>query len=65
MSTIEFAEELNQPRHRFSNTGAMNVEAAALAFVRRVRLRRPAAFQQIVSSRRWHEPRALASHIYR
>jgi len=65
MSTIEFAEELNQPRHRFSNTGAMNAEAAALAFVRRVRLRRPAAFQQIVSSRRRHEPRALASHIYR
>ena len=28
MSTIEFAEELNQPRHCFSNTGAMTAEAA-------------------------------------
>jgi hypothetical protein len=35
MSTVEFAEELNQPRHRFSNTGAMTAEAAELAFVRR------------------------------
>jgi hypothetical protein len=35
MSTIEFAGELNQPRHRFSNTGAMTAEAAELAFVRR------------------------------
>ena len=35
MSTIEFAEELNQPRHRFSNTGAMTAKAAELAFVRR------------------------------
>jgi hypothetical protein len=34
MSTIEFAEELNQPRHRFSNTGAMTAETAELAFVR-------------------------------
>jgi hypothetical protein len=32
MSTIEFAEELNQPRHRFSNTGAMTAETAELAF---------------------------------
>ena len=35
MSTIEFAEELNEPRHRFSNTGAMTAKAAELAFVRR------------------------------
>src|ERR1700728_1302636 len=35
MSTIEFAEELNQPRHRFSNTGAMTAKAAEPAFVRR------------------------------
>jgi hypothetical protein len=35
MSTIEFAEELNQPRHRFSNTAAMIAKAAELAFVRR------------------------------
>ena len=34
MGTIEFAEQLNQPRHRFSNTGAMTVKAAELAFVR-------------------------------
>jgi hypothetical protein len=35
MSTIEFAEESNQPRHRFSNTGAMTAKATELAFVRR------------------------------
>ena len=35
MSTIEFAQELNQPRHGFSNTGAMTAKAAELAFVRR------------------------------
>src|SRR5580658_9982474 len=35
MSTTEFAEELNQPGHRFSNTGAMTAKAAELAFVRR------------------------------
>src|SRR6202140_4939823 len=34
MSTIEFAEELNQPRHRFSTTAAMTAKAAELAFVR-------------------------------
>ena len=34
MSTFEFAEELNQPRHRFPNTGAMTAKAAELAFVR-------------------------------
>jgi hypothetical protein len=35
MSTIELAEQLNQPRHRFSITGAMTAKAAELAFVRR------------------------------
>jgi hypothetical protein len=35
MSTFEFAEQLNQPGHRFSNTVAMTAEAAELAFVRR------------------------------
>jgi hypothetical protein len=35
MNIIGFAEQLNQPRHRFSNTGAMTAEAAELAFVRR------------------------------
>jgi hypothetical protein len=35
MSTIEFAQELNQPRHGFSNTGAMTAKAAELPFVRR------------------------------
>jgi hypothetical protein len=35
MSTIEFAEELNQPRHRFSNTETMTAKAPELAFVRR------------------------------
>jgi hypothetical protein len=34
MSSIEFAEELHQPRHRFSNTGAMTAKATELAFVR-------------------------------
>jgi hypothetical protein len=34
MSTIECAEELNQPRHRFSNTGAMSANATERAFVR-------------------------------
>jgi hypothetical protein len=34
MSAFEFAEELNQPRHRFSNTRAMTAKAAELAFVR-------------------------------
>ena len=34
MSSIEFAEELNQTRHRFWNTGAMTAKAAELAFVR-------------------------------
>jgi hypothetical protein len=34
MSSIECAEELTQPRHCFSNTGAMTAEAAELAFVR-------------------------------
>ena len=35
MSTIEFAGEFNQPRHRFSNTGAMTAKAAERALVRR------------------------------
>jgi hypothetical protein len=30
MSTIEFAEQWNQPGHRFSNTGAMTAEAAGI-----------------------------------
>jgi AraC-like DNA-binding protein len=30
-----------------------------------VRIRRPATFQQIVSTCRRHEPRGLASHIYK
>ena len=34
MSTIEFAQELNQPPPRFPNTGAMTAEVAQLAFVR-------------------------------
>jgi hypothetical protein len=34
MSTIESAEELNQPRDRFSNTGAMIAKVAELVFVR-------------------------------
>ena len=34
MSTIEFAEELNQQRRRFSNTGAMTAKAAEPALVR-------------------------------
>ena len=32
MSTIEFAEELNQQRRRFSTTSAMTAETAELAF---------------------------------
>jgi hypothetical protein len=35
MSAIESAKELNQPRHRFSSTGAMTAKAAKLAYVRR------------------------------
>jgi hypothetical protein len=35
MSAYEFAEELNQPRHRFFFTGAMTAKAAEPAFVRR------------------------------
>ena len=34
MSTIESAEELNQPRDRFSNTGAMIAKVTELVFVR-------------------------------
>jgi hypothetical protein len=34
MSTIECAEELNQPSHRRSNTGAMTATATEVAFVR-------------------------------
>lgn len=35
MSTFEFVGELNPPRHRSSNTGAMTAKAAELPFVRR------------------------------
>ena len=35
MSTMEFAEQLNQPGDRFSNTVAMTAEASELALVRR------------------------------
>jgi len=35
MSAIEFAQELDQPRHGFSNTGAKTAKTAELAFVRR------------------------------